>query len=422
MRIIVPTPDHARHIGKRFAAVLSVPLTRGYFVAARVMGYKSWDELLEFCSWSPGYFTSQAALPDSQCMPLALTIRQLYQAQTLAEVAGIELSLATEVVSTVRPSDGFRPPENPLGAAQRRHRLIDPKITPATHVRLSAELFGVWQVAGRQARISKALRELALLLEGLQLSEWPMNQFLYDLRETAYGGWSPTYMGDLRRGPRFLSEADLQNALRALDTVATAVARAEIVDLERQTERLADVVGQAVKHFQAWREKSAPHDGQPQRFDGVQPVEDEGVDVLRQHFRLTEHQANVLGDPEYDLDEARRLLESVQALTMLNSPVRDLKAVKWIATKLKRGISRGDRRLDAADAERQPRTRPWDVWCIGGGTCVKLGTFAASSSMRAIAAAPCAVMGRIIAVPSGLRPWRLPPTQTLEQPALELLS
>ena len=58
MSIIVSTPDHARHVGKRLASVLDVSLTRGYFIAARVLGYKSWDELLEFCTWSPDYFTS----------------------------------------------------------------------------------------------------------------------------------------------------------------------------------------------------------------------------------------------------------------------------------------------------------------------------------------------------------------------------
>ncbi len=419
MRIIVSTPDHARHVGKRLASVLDVPLTRGYFVAARVLGYKSWDELLEFCSWSPGYFTSQAALPDSQCMPLAVAMRRQYQAQTLAEVAGVELSRAAEIVAMVRPSDGFRPPEHPLGDAQRRPRLADPKIAHATHAQLSTELYRVWQVAGRQDKIAKPLRELALLLERLQLEEWPMNQFLYDLRQTAYGGWSPTYLADLRRAPKFVTEGDLQSSMRALDAITAAVAQAEILDLKEYTERLTVLIRQAQEHFRVWREKSAPHHGEPQRFDGTQPVEDEGVDVLRQQLRLTEHQAYVVSDPEFDVDEARRLLDAIQAL---DGAVQVLKPVKWVATKLRRGIARGDRSLQAAHAQRQPLTREWDVWCAVGGTVAKLGTFAASSSMKAIAAAPGSVTGRVIAVPLGLRPWRSQPAPMLEQPAWKMQS
>ena len=39
-----------------------------------------------------------------------------------------------------------------------------------------------------------------------------MNQFLYDLRLTAYGGWSPTYLADLHRRPKFVTEGDLQSS------------------------------------------------------------------------------------------------------------------------------------------------------------------------------------------------------------------
>ena len=39
MRIILSTPDHARHVGKRLSNTLSVPLTRGYAIAASLLGY-----------------------------------------------------------------------------------------------------------------------------------------------------------------------------------------------------------------------------------------------------------------------------------------------------------------------------------------------------------------------------------------------
>jgi hypothetical protein len=419
MRIIVSTPDHARHIGKRFSSMLSVPLTRGYFIAARVLGYKSWDELLEFCDWSPGYYTSQAAVPDSQCMPLALAMRRAYQTETLAHVAGVESLRAAEIVAIVRPSDGFAPPENPLGSAGRPPRLINPTIAPATHEHLSAQLHGVWQVAGRQDKIAKALRQIANLLEGLQLSEWPMNQFLYDLHQTPYGGWSPTYLADLRRAPKYVSEDELQSALLALDSVATTLARAEVLELAGYTEPLAKLVDQAKELLRAWRAKSVGHDGQPPQFDGTQPVEDEGLEVLRRHLRLTDTQEFVVSDPDCDADEARRLLEAIERL---DESVRALKPIHWIVAKLRRGIARSDRRRGEANAERQPLTQPWDVWCVGAGAAVKLGTFAASSSMKAIATAPGSVTGRIIALPSGLRPPGLVTSARPQMPASAVLS
>ena len=403
MRIIVSTPDHARHIGKRLSSVLGVPLTRGYFVAARLLGYKSWDELLQFCDWSPGYFTSQAALPDSQCMPLAMAMRRQFQVRTLAEVASIASERAAEIVALVRPSDGFRRPQHPLGDGRPPPRRTDPKLAPATHAQLSANLHTVWQVVGHQGRMAKPLREVALLLERLQLEEWPMNQFLYDLKQTPYGGWSPTYLANLRRAPKFVASSDAQRCKQLLDGIGTTVARAQIQGLEEHTARLAVLIDQAHHLLGDWRDRSAPHDGEPVRFDGVPPQEDDGVDLLQRLLHLTEHQVFVLSDAAFDLDEARRLLD---AIGKLDVQAKDLKSVRFVVSKLRRGIARCDRDQNAAEARRQPLTRHWDVWGIGAGAVVNLGTFATTSSMKAIAAAPGFVAGRVIAVPSGLRPWR----------------
>ena len=148
-------------------------------------------------------------------------------------------------------------------------------------------------------------------------------------------------------------------------------------------------------------------------------MEDEGLEVLRRHLRLTDHQAFVVSDPNYDADEARYLLDAIE---LLDASVRALKPVNWVAAKLRRGIARSDRGRDAANAERQPLTQPWDVWCVGAGAAVKLGTFAASSSMKAIGAAPGSVTGRIIALPSGLRPLGLLTAARPQMPASVVLS
>jgi hypothetical protein len=266
MRIIVSTPDHPRHIGKRLASVLDVPLTRGYAVAARVLGYKSWDELLQHCDWSAYYYSSLAAVPDRQCMPLAVTLRRQFQAQTLSAVANIELARATEIVAQVRPSDGFSLPESPLSYAQRPPQLTDPKLSRATHAQFSADLHRTWQVVGLQRQIAKALIEISHLLEALHLQEWPLNQFSYDLRDTPYGGWSPTYLAELRRAPKFISHADSLNRMHALATIGSTINQADIRDLEAITAPLAAAIERAEEHLRAWRVKSAAHDGEQPRL------------------------------------------------------------------------------------------------------------------------------------------------------------
>lgn len=406
MRVIVSTPDHPRHIGKRLAAALEVPLTRGYAVAAHVLGYKSWDELLKHCDWGPHYYSSLAAVPDRQCMPLAVTMRRRFQAQTLSTVAGIELARAAEIVARVHPSDGFSLPESPLGSAQRPPRPTDPKLARAAHAQFSADLFRTWQVVGLQRRLARALGEIADLLEGMLLHEWPLNQFLYDLRETPYGGWSPTYLADLHRAPKFISHADSVNCMQTLAAIGSTVARAEITGLEAKTAQFAAVIDQAQEQLQAWRAKSAAHDGEPVRFDGVQPIEDEAVELLRQHVELSDHQVFLLRDPAFDVDKARRLQEAIDAL---DEGGRTLAPVHRAAAKLKRAIAACDRRLEAERAQREPMHRQWDIWGIGANTVVSLGTVVAANSMKAIAASPSFLVGRVIAVPAGLSPWRYSP-------------
>jgi hypothetical protein len=404
MRIIVSTPDHPRHIGKRLASVLDVPLTRGYAIAARVLGYKSWDELLQHCDWRPGYYSSLAAVPDRQCMPLAVAMRRRFQAETLSVISAIEVTRAIEIVAQVRPSDGFNLPESPLGDAQRPPRLTDPKLARDSHAQFSAELLRIWQIVGLQRRLAKAMDELARLLEWLLLQEWPINQFSYELRDTPYGAWSPTYLAELHRAPKFISHADSANCMRALAEIGSTVSRAEIQGLEAQTAQLAAVIEQAQQQLLAWRVKSAVHDGEPVSFDGVQPIEDEGVELLRQHVGLTDDQAYLLRDPSFDLNGARRLEQSIEAL---DRQVRNQEPVRQAATTLKRKIAACDRRIEAERARREPSPRQWDIWGIGVGasSIVSLGTVLASSSMQAIAASPAFLTGRVIAVPAGLNPW-----------------
>ncbi|HET9643985.1 MAG TPA: hypothetical protein VFP68_11655 [Burkholderiaceae bacterium] len=336
-------------------------------------------------------------------MPLAVTLRRQFQAQTLSAVANIEFATATEIVAQVRPSDGFSLPESPLSYAQRPPRPTDPKLSRATHAQFSADLHRTWQVVGLQRQIAKALVEISHLLEALQLQEWPLNQFLYDLRDTPYGGWSPTYLAELHRAPKFISHAESLSCMQALATIGSTVNQAEIQDLQAITAPLTAAIERAQEHLRAWRVKSAAHDGEQPRFDGVQPIEDEGVELLQQHMGLTDDQAFLLRDPAFDLDGAWRLKESIDAL---DSKVRSLEPVRQAAAKLRRRITDCYRRLEAEHAQRQPLPRQWDIWGIGSGSVVALGTVMASTSMKAIATAPSFLAGRVIAVPAGFTPWR----------------
>jgi hypothetical protein len=273
---------------------------------------------------------------------------------------------------------------------------------------------------GLQRRLAQALGDIARLLELLQLQEWPLNQFLYDLRDTPYGGWSPTYLAELHRAPKFISHIDSVSCLQTLAAIGSTINQADIQGLEAQTAQLAAVIEQAQEHLRAWRVKSAAHDGEPVRFDGVQPIEDEGVELLRQHVGLTDDQAFLLRDPAFDLDEARRLQEAIDAL---DAQVRAMEPVRQAAAKLKRGIAACDRRLEAERARREPLPRQWDIWGIGTGTVVSLGTVLASNSMKAIVASPSFIAGRVIALPAGLRPWRYShPTLSAAQAVGEIRS
>jgi hypothetical protein len=205
MQIVLKSPDHARHIGKRFSKVLPSPLTRGYAVAAQVLGYKSWDELLRHCTWGEGSSSGLFAWPDRQCMPAAVSARRAYQAATLARCAGIDETRAREIVEEVKPSDGFDREPNVLGPDEPRQH--DPSMQLDEYDGLLRELHSVWTICGRRNRLADAVKETWFALDCIQLGEWPVDQF-GDAVRPIYEGLSRWYPQPLRQTRKWITQTD----------------------------------------------------------------------------------------------------------------------------------------------------------------------------------------------------------------------
>lgn len=399
MRILLSKPDHAKHIGKRLSRELDVPLTRGYVIAAKLLGYATWDEFLSECNWSPIYSSSLAAWPDSRCMPHAVVVRRSFQAEALAREAGLALDVARQLVERIRPSDGFiRPDVDVIGrAGPPRHH--DPKLNAADHARMSAELHGVWQFAGRKHRLSDALKRLAYALENLQIDEWPMEQFGTTIDDSSYGGGSPTYLGMLRRAPKWLSEADYHAGLGVVRRIASEVAGASILDLEVVLARVAEACRSVEAMLVKWRQDSQPHDDKPLVFDGAPLIEDEAIGMLKLHLGIDEREAYALEDPVYQEVRTRKLLARIEAMPAQH---RQSPPMKFAVRRLKGGLSWLDKHHAREARQRQPVMRDWDLWAVDAtGPIASLARVAAENSLDAIQAGPSYLHGRVVAVPAG---------------------
>lgn len=406
MRILLSKPDHAKHIGKRLSRELEVPLTRGYVLAANILGYSSWDDFLSECNWSPGCSDLRAAWPDSQCMPQAVLMRRAFQADVLARRANLAPERARTLVETIRPSDGFERPDLGGIASGLSPRQHDPKISAERHGRMSVELHRIWQFSGRRYRLAETLKRVAYALEGLQLGEWPSAQFGTSVHDSCYAARSPTFLDDLRRAPKWLSAENFQDARRVLGLIAQEVAAAEILDMDADVARVVRACGRSDVLLCDWREASRPHDGEPLAFDGAPLIEDDALAMLRSQFADLGQDAYALSDPLCDEVKTRRLLSRIEAMPVaLLSSEPMLFAVR----RLKNGLRRF-RQFYAQEARvRQPTARDWDLWAVDAtGRVGCLGRLSAATSLDAIKAGPTYLHGRVVAVPAGAWPTSEP--------------
>lgn len=400
MRILLSSPDHAKHIGKRLSRELDVPLTRGYVIAAKILGYTTWDDLLSECDWSPGYSSSLAAWPDNRCMPLAVVTRRAFQAEVLARQTGLAPDLARQLVERIRPSDGFVRPDIEAIRGDGPPRHHDPKLSLADHARMSADLHRVWQFAGRKHGFSNGHMTLAYALEGLLLNEWPMDQFGTTIDDSCYAGGSPTYLGMLRRSPKWLSDADHAEGLRVIKRIDSQVAAAGIEELDVLLARVAEACTRCEAWLLTWRQESQPHDGEPLVFDGAPLIEDDAIAMLKQHLGISERESFALEDPVFDESRTRKLLARIEALPAQH---RQSPPLQFALRRLKGGLRWLDKHHARKVRERQPVRRDWDLWAVdASGPVASLARVSAETSLDAIKAGPGYLHGRVVALPAGV--------------------
>lgn len=268
MQILLADVEHARHIGKRLSRVLSVPLTRGHFLAALVLGYRDWDQVLRLTSHE-----QTTSTPDEQCCPLAVRWRREYQTRILCQATGITAQRAANIVERVRPSHGFTFQPSP-------HRPKSDQSDPALS---SDELYGiqeslryVWDVACRRAEFARPMHAVAHRLCDLVWSE-------YDPWQFGWGDLHRLYLPLCRRPPRaqkWLQEEQSQRIRASLKAILTRLesihgsGRAAANRLAAAIERLDAVVDR-------WHKASRPHMSEPISYIGLPIVHDEIPALLK---------------------------------------------------------------------------------------------------------------------------------------------
>ncbi|MEK8034187.1 hypothetical protein AACH06_25455 [Ideonella sp. DXS29W] len=334
MQIILPSPEHARHIGKRLAKELHLSLTQGYAIAAQLLGYRTWDELVRVCNWPANYFDTRAAWPDGQCMAAAIHARRTYQVRALMTAADLAQDRAQAMVDKIKPTAGFTRPALP-DEIDPAPRTSNPRLSHQDHAWMSTQLHVVWQSAGRHPQAAPQLRRAAATLECLQLAEWPSNQFGTSLRDTCYVGTSPTYLARLHRAPRWISQQAFDCCDAALAGVEARIVDAGVEDLPELVRTTCDAVRQARTSLSAWRNASAPHDGQPVAWTGVMPIEDEALAALEGSCGLSDGERFAIRHPVYDEECTRAVLAKIGGLPV---DQRRSPAIKFASRKLRGGI------------------------------------------------------------------------------------
>lgn len=397
MQILLKSPDHARHIGKRLAKVLPVRLTRGYVFAAQVLGYRSWDDLLQRCTWEDGLSSSLFAWPDSLCMPAAVKARRAFQAATLARCAGIDQARASEIVEEVKPSDGFHRDDD--GWGPQTPRLHDPSLQLEVYHHLLSELHTAWQTCGMRSRLNEALREMWFALETVQLVEWPADQFGETVGHLNKG-LSRWYLAPLRQAKKWIGPAEYQACRERLEAVRDRVASAGAQGLEHDIGRFNRHAAKVLKYLDRWREASLVHDGKPVAFVGTQPIEFQAEAMIAEHLDISSNDGlRELSDPDIAPGRARTLLARIEELP---EDVREAKPMRFARQKIERALAKADRHRQLALSKLEPLSRSWDLWMIdASGAASRVGTQVGVTSLDALRAGPAAIGGRIVAVPVG---------------------
>lgn len=403
MIILLSKPDHIRHIAKRLRSELEIPLTAGYVLASKLLGYDSWPEASAHCTWSDGYFDNGCAWPDSQCCPLAVQRRREFQSATLlAELpklrsgASLTPAEARSLIDQVRPSDGFvRPTTHWQWLAPR---LADPSITWQQNQQAAAHLGTLSLVFAQRPRDLKRVVSLRLLFEGVAFREWHPSSFGTRSDPHSLYRHDPDLLSPIEalRSPRHLRPDRYESvnaALRQLQALAERVPD----DLARYRDEMLDLLLQLVDVSSAWRSASQPHDTAPMTYLGIGQLHADALSICRSIPGFSTSHEHALDHPSHWPEEASWLLASLPA----SSPdPSSSKALRWAERRLRQGLRQHDEFRAAQAAKVLPLIRPWSVVHVNGAHRSLLATVEAPTSLDAIAAAPTPLRGRLVAFPA----------------------
>lgn len=383
MQILLADVEHARHIGKRLSRVLSVPLTRGYFLAALVLGYRDWNLLL---SLSPNAHAT--SLPDEKCCPLAVRWRREYQARILCQTTGISAERAAAIVERVRPSHGFTYEPSP-------HRPIpdqaNPALSPEDLYGIHESLRYVWDVACRRAEFARPMTAVAHRFDEVVWSEYDPWQFgRIDLHRLYLSlcGQPPRAQKWLQDEQAHRIRASLKAILARLENIHGS-SRVAVDGLAAAIERLDAVVDR-------WHKASRPHMSEPISYIGHPLVHDEIPALLK-----------ALGlDPDLDLRTVeiaawspRRARAILAALDAAPIGVQQTPVAKYVRATITKGLRTAANMESRVARRRAPMTRSWHICVVNEAALHRIATRPGTTALDAIATAGVSGLGRLVAVP-----------------------
>lgn len=417
MRITLARTDHARHIGKRLARELDLPLTRGYAIAAAVLGYESWDDMLSKCNWQDHFYDLWASWPDSQCMPLAVARRRAFQVETLSRSAEISLARANEIVQRIAPSDGFRRQHhNSSWSGEESPRLVDPKLSRDDHEQMGKACFALYRVGGMRGRLESAIGRLLHCLEHLAAVEWPATQFGESLAGQCHGLDSPHYVGVLRGAPKWITQETFERCVSDLHSIRSRIGGIEIDGLQSIVTGTTQQVARILKLLEAWRATSRAHDGEPITYAGTPPIEDDALELLFAHGVISPFDRFVLGGAGQETER----IDLLSRIAALPAHVRDGEPLRYATRKLRTQLARSARWRRLQEERRQPMVRSWDLWAVDdNGPVICLGSTEGTSSLDAISSGPHFANGRVVAIPAGSIIVKANRGDALSHPTLE---
>ncbi|TXT28148.1 MAG: hypothetical protein FD131_3281 [Rhodocyclaceae bacterium] len=389
MRITFNGTDHVSHIGKRLSKRFNVPYTKGLEFASRLFGYESWADLKDLAGDPPRFWLSMPSIPDSRCMPLAVSLRRDYQARTLAKMLPISLDEAERAIDEIKPSDHFQLLALPWNTEkeEQNDRRVNPICSFETYEAAQNVLLEIGPHVTHRHAVYRKFDDLWNACEISYLTEYPINQFGDSVL------FRCSASGD--NHPRWLDAGKLQalkNKLSRLRSLFSPLINQAALAAPKQIERCLTALECALD---TWREQSVPHDQEPVSWLGRHPAHIAGLEWIRSNIaKPWPHELRFAYDLSFTSSVAEWLLEEIPNLPQITQETPEGRRVKAAA---KRSITI-NRKYQAAESLRtSSRFAEWVICHVDEAKVTPLGRVVAQDSLSAIAACPPVSSGRLIA-------------------------